>query len=103
MNRRTTSVVAYFTWLGYVIALFAGDREGAKFHLNQALIILAASTLDGYIAKLIGLVIPVVEISYVVEILLGLFCFVCWVMGVYYAILQEEKEVPLLGKIRLIR
>ena len=39
MDTKTTSIVAYITWIGLLIAFCAGDREGAKFHLNQALVI----------------------------------------------------------------
>ena len=34
MDTKTTSIVAYITWIGLLIAFCAGDREGAKFHLN---------------------------------------------------------------------
>lgn len=34
MDKKTTSIVAYLTWIGLIIALCAGDREGAKFHVN---------------------------------------------------------------------
>lgn len=37
MDKKTTGIVAYLTWIGLVIAFVAGDKEGAKFHLNQAL------------------------------------------------------------------
>lgn len=40
MDAKTTSIVAYITWIGFFVALLAGDKEGAKFHLNQALVIL---------------------------------------------------------------
>ena len=39
MDAKTTGVVAYITWIGWIIAYVAGDREGAKFHLNQALVL----------------------------------------------------------------
>ena len=39
MDAKTTGIVAYITWIGLVIAFVLGDREGAKFHLNQALVI----------------------------------------------------------------
>ena len=39
MDSKTTGIVAYITWIGLLVALVAGDREGAKFHLNQALVI----------------------------------------------------------------
>ena len=39
MDTKTTSIGADITWMGLLIAFCAGDREGAKFHLNQALVI----------------------------------------------------------------
>ena len=39
MDRKMTGVVGYLTWIGLLIAFVAGDREGAKFHLNQALVL----------------------------------------------------------------
>ena len=82
MDAKTTGIVAYLTWIGLLIALVAGDREGAKFHLNQALVIWLAS-------------LPTF-------ILWGIFVFVCWVMGLIAAINGEEREVPLLGQIHLL-
>ena len=64
MDAKTTGIVAYITWIGLVIAFVLGDREGAKFHLNQALVI--------------------------------------W-MGFITAVNGEEKAVPLLGQIRLLK
>jgi len=46
MDAKTTSIVAYLTWIGLLIAVLAGDKEGAKFHVNQALVILLFSLLS---------------------------------------------------------
>ena len=46
MNKKTTGIVAYITWIGLLIALVAGDMEGAKFHVNQALVIMLFSLLS---------------------------------------------------------
>ena len=35
-TKKVTSIVAYLSWIGLLIAFVAGDREGAKFHLNQS-------------------------------------------------------------------
>lgn len=88
MDAKTTSIVAYLTWVGLLIAILAGDKEGAKFHLNQALVIMLFS--------LVG-VIPCIGWIW------AIFMFVCWIMGLIAAINQEEKEVPLIGKIRLLK
>ena len=87
MDAKTTGIVAYLTWIGLIIALVAGDREGAKFHLNQALVIWLFGLLSG-IPCLGGL--------------WGLFILVCTIMGLVAAINGEEKRVPLLGNIQLL-
>lgn len=88
MDAKTTSIVAYLTWIGLIIAVCAGDKEGAKFHVNQALVILLFS--------LLGL-IPCIGWIW------SIFMLVCWIMGLIAAINQEEKEVPLIGRIRLLK
>lgn len=88
MDARTTGIVAYITWIGFLIAVCAGDKEGAKFHINQALVILLFSLL---------VMIPCIGWGW------GVFMFVCRIMGLIAAINEEEKEVPLIGKIRLIK
>ena len=46
MDTKATSIVAYLTWIGLLLAILAGDKEGAKFHINQALVILLFSLLS---------------------------------------------------------
>lgn len=88
MNARTTSIIAYLTWVGLLIAILAGDKDGAKFHINQALVILLFSLLSA---------IPCIGWIW------GIFIVVCWFIGLIAAINQEEKQVPLIGGIKLIK
>lgn len=88
MDAKTTSIVAYLTFIGLIVALCFGDREGAKFHLNQALVI-----------WLFGLLTPIPCLGQI----WGIFILVCLVMGFIAAINQEEKPVPLIGGITLIK
>ena len=94
MDTKVTSIVAYLSWIGLIIALLAGDKEGAKFHINQALVIMLFS------------LVSFLSFIPVVGILVGIwsiFMFVCWILGLVAAIKQEEKEVPLIGKIRILK
>ncbi len=95
MNKRTTDVVAYLTWVGLIIALVAGDRYESRFHLNQSLVIWLAGTVLGMVAwvPLLGWLIGAVG---------SLFCVICWFIGIVNAIQGVEKEVPLLGQIHLL-
>ena len=88
MDARTTGIVAYITWIGLLVAFISGDTVGAKFHLNQALVIFLFSFLS---------IIPCVGWIW------GIFMLVCWIMGLIAAINEEEKEVPVIGSIRLIK
>lgn len=96
MDTKTTSIVAYLTWIGTLIAFCAGDKEGAKFHINQALVIIIAQIVLSIIT-----IIPV--IGWIVGGLGSIFVLVCWIIGLIAAIQQEEKEVPLLGKIKILK
>lgn len=88
MDTKTTGIVAYITWIGLLIAFCTGDKEGAKFHLNQALVIF-----------LFGLLSAVPCIGQI----WGIFIIVCWIMGLIAAINEEEKPVPLIGNIKLLK
>lgn len=88
MDKRTTSIVAYLTWIGFIVAICAGDKDGAIFHVNQALVIMLFSLLA---------IIPCIGWIW------GVFMIVCWFMGLIAAINQEENEVPIIGKIRLLK
>ena len=39
MDKRTTDIVCYCTWVGLLIAVLAGNREASRFHLNQSLVL----------------------------------------------------------------
>ena len=77
MDAKTTSIVAYLTWIGLIIAVVAGDKEGAKFHVNQALVIMLFSLLS---------IIPCIGWIW------GIFMIVCWIMGLVAAINPRRER-----------
>lgn len=95
MNKRTTDIVAYLTWVGLIIAFVMGDREGSKFHLNQSLVIWLAGTLVGILSR-----VPLV--GWLIGVVGGIFCAVCWFIAIINALQGVEKEVPLLGQFKLL-
>ena len=101
MNKKVTGIVSYITIIGWVVAFLAGDKEGAKFHLNQALVLELASLINGYILSTVLGFIPVIGPLVSVVISIGL--LVLWILGLVAAIKEEEKEIPVLGEIRLLK
>ncbi len=114
MNKNATSIVAFLSYLGgilgialellswvgpyvvWAIAYFAGDKEGAKFYLNQSLVILIART----IINVIGL-IPI--LGTIIALILGIILLVFWIIGLVHAIKQDGQPVPLLGSIQILK
>ena len=100
MDSKATGIVAYISIIGWIIAYFEGDREGAKFHLNQALVLDLSMIVVSFATSILAF-IPL--LGGLVGGLLGLAMFVLWIMGIVYAAKEEEKELPLIGMIKLLK
>lgn len=103
MNKKTTDIVAYLTWIGLIIAYVMGDREASKFHLNQSLVIWLVGTVAGVISGVVGWIPLVGWLVALVMGLVDLFCVVCWFIGLIGALQETEKPVPVLGQIQLLK
>lgn len=94
MSKKATGIIAYITWIGWIIAFCAGDKNGAKFHLNQALVLMLASLINSIICC-----IPLIRyIGWIISIAL----FVCMIIGIVYAAQDEDKEIPVIGSIKIL-
>lgn len=89
MDKKATDIIGYISFLGWAIAYFAGTKEESNFHLNQSLVV--------NIAGLIGGVIPIIGW------LFDVFVLVIAIMGIIAAANGEEKELPLVGKFKILK
>ena len=76
ISTKATGVLAYITWIGFLIAYFAGDRQGARFHLNQGLVV----TLFGLLSA-----VPLVGKIW------SVFILICAIIGIINASNGENK------------
>lgn len=100
MDKKTTSWVSYITWIGWLIAYCSGDKEGAKFYLNQSLL------LNIFYTGFWLLIFVLMFIPFLGWLVIwggSIFLLICFILGLVYAINQEEKELPLIGKIRILK
>lgn len=88
MSPTATSVVAYMTWVGFLIAICAGDRVNSKFFLNQALVFNIFCMLC---------IIPIIGWLW------AIFMLVCFILGVVWAGEQSQKQLPLIGMIKILQ
>ena len=125
MNKKVTSILSYCTIIGWLIAFFAGDRENAKFHLNQGLILgivgtgieVILSVIGGFIS-IVGIVLTYLfhlgEIFTVimgilggfvslVSFAVGILISVLIVIGILNAVNDKEEKLPVIGKFTLLK
>lgn len=95
MDKRLTGIVAYLTIIGWIIAFLIGDKKGAKFHLNQALVIGICGVIGGLFN-----IIPVV--GWIIGLIIDILVIVGIVIGIIGALQGEEKEVPILGGFKIL-
>lgn len=95
MDKKVTGIVAYITWIGWFIAFFAGDKEGAKLHLNQALVLNLISVVLNILRyiPIIGIVASIVSIA----------VFVLCILGIVSAVKEDDKPLPVVGGIQLLK
>lgn len=103
MNAKVTGIVSYISWIGWLIAFLAGDKEGAKFHLNQSLVLMICMTVLSIISAIAGYIPVVGLIVSLVAGLCSLVVLVLWIMGLVAAIKEEEKALPIIGNIQLLK
>ena len=85
MDAKTTAIVSYIGWIGWIIALLAGQKDDpfAKHHINQTLIINIICIIPLGITQIFG--------------------FVLWIMGLVDAVQNGTKPLPLIVNWHLIK
>lgn len=103
MSKKATGIVAYITIIGWLVAYLAGDKEGAKVHLNQGLVLAIAVIVNNLISMILG-GIPV--IGFIIGILcwvISIVLLVLIIVGIVYAATDKDAELPIIGAIKILK
>ena len=103
MNKKTTDIVAYLTPLGFILAFLVGTKTESRFHLNQALVLILAEVLVEILDAILEHIPLVNVVASILLAIVAIGLFVLWIMGLVSAIKGEEKPVPVLGEIQLLK
>ncbi|MDO4518421.1 MAG: hypothetical protein Q4B78_04355 [Bacillota bacterium] len=97
-NSNAVAIIAYITWIGFIVALFIREEgdDFTRLHLNQALVLNLLSTFAGILT-----IIPL--LGSLVYSLVAIVTFVFWVIGLYRAITWNDKPLPFVGEIQIIK
>ena len=93
MNKTLTSIFAYIGIIFWLIAYIAGDKEGAKFHLNQGLVLAIAGVVGSILGSIVAILGTIV----------GIIVLVFAILGIISAAKGEEKPLPIIGNIQILK
>ncbi len=94
-NAKLTGIISYITFVGFLVAYFAGDKNNAKVHLNNSLLLIIGSFASSILNS--------IKAFQWMGTLLSLAVFVFWLIGFIWAIQDKRQELPFIGKIHLIK
>ncbi len=103
MDKKITGIVSYITIVGWLIAYLAGDKEGAKFHLNQSLVLAIAGVAASVLGSILGGLPFVGGIIGIVFSVVGVAVFALSIVGIIYAAQGQDKELPVIGSIKILK
>jgi uncharacterized membrane protein len=95
-NNKWIAVLSYFIF--FLPLIMDKDSEFGKYHANQGLNLLILTIA----VSILGSIIPFIGLFLILPVG-GIFCFVLAIMGILNAYKGLMKELPLIGKFRIIK
>lgn len=103
-NNKGMSVLAYIGFLFLVPLLACPNSKFARYHTNQGLVLFLLEFALGVVTGILG-IIPIAGliIGGLLGAVGGIFTLVLMIMGIINAAQGQAKELPLIGKITLLK
>ncbi len=103
-NNKGMSVLAYIGFLFLVPLLACPNSKFARYHTNQGLVLFLLEFALGIVTGILGLIpIAGLIIGGLLSAVGGIFTLVLMIMGIINAAQGQAKELPLIGKITLLK
>ena len=88
-------ILCYFGLLLLIPLLTQPNSRYCKFHSNQGLVLMLLEIAVGIVA-----IIPI--LGWIASAVGGIFCFVCWIIGIVNTANGRMKPLPIIGKINIL-
>ena len=102
-QNKVMGILAYLSWLVLIPIFAAKDSKFARFHANQGLVLAIAEIVVGIVIGILSGIPFIGWIFSIVGSLFGLCCFIMLCIGIYNAANGKAKELPIVGKFRLLK
>lgn len=102
-KNKLMAVLAYIGILVLIPIFAAKDSKFARFHANQGLVLMIVEIAISVIIGILSWIPVVGVIISIIGGLVGLCAFVLAIIGIINAVNGKAKELPLIGKIRILK
>ena len=96
-------ILSYLSWLVLIPLIAAPKSPFARFHANQGLILAIIEIAFSIVLGALSLIPGVGIVFNIILSLLGLVFLLFSILGIVNAANGKAKELPVIGKIRLIK
>ena len=102
-QNKVMAVLAYLSWLVLVPIIGAKNSPFARFHANQGLVLAIAEIICWVV---LGILVKLPLIGWIFGLIEGIFSLVCLIfaiIGIVNAASGRAKELPIVGKFRVLK
>ena len=98
-----------YVWILFFLPLaVTPEAPSSRFHANQGLVNLLFAIILNVAAWIVGLILTLIPgigevLAKILMVLVELVCLLFTILGIVWAATDQQKELPVIGKIRLIK
>ena len=105
-NNKAFAVLSYFGLLVLIPIFAAKNSKFAQYHANQGLVLLIVDLIVSAVFRFLDIILGISVLGAIFGVLnglIGIFMFVLFIIGLVNAIKGRAKELPIIGKIRILK
>lgn len=102
-NNKAMAILAYLSWLVLIPLFAARESKFARFHCNQGIVLAVAEIIAVIVLSILDGLPLIGWIFSIAGSLLGLVCFLFAVLGIINAANGKAKELPIIGKFKILK
>ena len=102
-QNKVMAIFAYLSWLVLIPIFAAKESKFARFHTNQGLVLAIAEIICWVALGILGNLPLIGWIFRIVDGLFSLVCLIFAVIGIVNAANEKAKELPIVGKFRILK
>ena len=105
-RNKSVCALSYLSVLFFLPLVICPDSRYGRFHANQALVLLITSVAGNVMFRIAKSILSVVHLGWIAGIaswFWGLLVFLLLIFGIVNVLNGRARELPLIGKIKLLR